>query len=323
MVYTLTNKDEVSPEDRTRVEDFDILYLDHIQRGANKQDAQCVFSVLEAVLLKLKKLKPEVDTITIQSDNAKCYQCPEILIYVWLLAKHHGFKVQAKFIHTETQDGKGVIDGHSAIFMMHVLRLVAAGENAITPAQLVSLMRANGGISNSYPELYTMNRDKISRYLQQYKDALRSVSGCGRWNEVVFSIHDGPEPDTLTLYEYSGMDGVTFELPVPSGNSSTPLPLPLIGDISCVNAADAERDPVSSVDADVISDDEDGDPAEVDQASGLIEDGAGIDESEMDAERLGDPDATENIVGDVTGVEIESDVNLAKMRRRWKTQERS
>lgn len=42
----------------------------HVQSGGNKQDASSGFSVLEAVFLKVKKLRTNLKTFSLQSDKA-------------------------------------------------------------------------------------------------------------------------------------------------------------------------------------------------------------------------------------------------------------
>lgn len=49
-------------------------YLDHICDGDNKQDRDSVISMVEAMLIRLKKDFPFLKRIALQSDNATCYQ---------------------------------------------------------------------------------------------------------------------------------------------------------------------------------------------------------------------------------------------------------
>ena len=87
------------------------LYLDHIVDNENKQDKLAVISILEAVILAIKKHLPNIDQIILQSDNAGCYQKT---MYA------HGIEI-SRLIHTETQDGKSVLDAHFARSMQRII----------------------------------------------------------------------------------------------------------------------------------------------------------------------------------------------------------
>ena len=97
------------------------LYLDHIVDNENKQDKLAVISILEAVILAIKKHLPNIDQIILQSDNAGCYQKT---MYA------HGIEI-SRLIHTETQDGKSVLDAHFARSMQHIISLCKEGNYVI------------------------------------------------------------------------------------------------------------------------------------------------------------------------------------------------
>lgn len=198
-MHTLADKGSPKSAAAVGAEDVEVLYMDHVQSGSNRQDAACVFSVLEAVLLKLKELKPNLNSFSLQSDNAAYYEAGELLFYAWLLTEHYGLQLSV-FIHTETHDGRGVMDAHFAVSMMFVLRLVAMGRNAVTPAQLVHLLRSNGGVEKCFPELYTMERRQISALAQRHAAALQVLSDVGRWNEARF-MKGSDGSSFLHLYE--------------------------------------------------------------------------------------------------------------------------
>lgn len=85
------------------------LYFDHISDGDNKQDRESVVSVIEAVMLRLREDLPSIKSIALQSDNATCYQNALVMLLLPYLSVTHGIEV-TRFIHTETQDGKSVLD---------------------------------------------------------------------------------------------------------------------------------------------------------------------------------------------------------------------
>ena len=90
---------------------FKINYIDHISSGDTKQDWKAVLSYFEACLLQIKKELPHVDELYLDTDNAKCYKNPELILLLNIIAKHHGFKI-ITFIHTGVQDGKSALDGY-------------------------------------------------------------------------------------------------------------------------------------------------------------------------------------------------------------------
>ena len=89
------------------------VYVDQIISNENKQDRSAVFSILEALLLVIKKHLPFIEIIYLLSDNAACYQNTMILHVLPYLAYAHELQI-SRFIHTETQDGKSVLDAHFA-----------------------------------------------------------------------------------------------------------------------------------------------------------------------------------------------------------------
>ena len=305
MLYAPTNPEDVEdPELREELEDFDIFYFDHIQSNGNKQDSLCVFSILEAFFIRVKKELPHIESLSLQSDNAKCYQACELVLYVYLLSKHYGLKV-TRLIHTETQDGKSVIDGHFAIAMMHVMRLVSSGHNAVTPAQLVSLLRSNGGLVNCYPELFRMSRDTLAQLSERYAKSLKRLEGLGRWNEITFLFNNDGD-DMMEIFEYSGLDSVSLNLSeliaTDDSDGDQDEPERVHG------GDDSEADEGGDRDED---DDEDEDHTEdEDQSEEELLD-AGLDDAEMD-------DDVEDAAGPITGVVIESDAHIARLQKRWK-----
>lgn len=49
------------------------MYFDHISKEDTKQDRECVISLVEAVLIRLRKDLSSIRRIAILSDNASCY----------------------------------------------------------------------------------------------------------------------------------------------------------------------------------------------------------------------------------------------------------
>ena len=105
--YTVVAVDGV----RTAVQNR--YYMDHVVENESKQDITSVISILEAVIIGLKKMFPRLTTIYLQSDNASCYQNTMLLLLIPYLAFTYSLCIR-RYIHTETQDGKSVLDAHFA-----------------------------------------------------------------------------------------------------------------------------------------------------------------------------------------------------------------
>lgn len=88
-------------------------YMDHVIDNGNKQDKLAVFSLLEAVIMGMKEKLPVFSKVTLLSDNAGCYQNTLLMLLIPYLAFAYGTNI-TRFLHTETQDGKSVLDAHFA-----------------------------------------------------------------------------------------------------------------------------------------------------------------------------------------------------------------
>ena len=93
-------------------------YLDQILSDGNKQDAHCVVSLLEAALNQIIHDLPFINSVTLQSENARCYENHFIMVAISILNEiyHRDIFISA-FVHTETQDGKTLLDAHFARYI--------------------------------------------------------------------------------------------------------------------------------------------------------------------------------------------------------------
>jgi hypothetical protein len=104
------------------------FYMDHVVENESKQDVTSVISILEAVVIAIKKLFPHITTVFLQSDNASCYQNTVLLMLIPYLGFAHSLCIR-RYIHTETQDGKSVLDAHFARSTQVVYEHCKAGKN--------------------------------------------------------------------------------------------------------------------------------------------------------------------------------------------------
>ena len=144
------------------------IYFDDVSFGENKQDALAVISLVECLLMRLRKRLPHVMKVSLQSDNASCYMSPSLLLMLPILSVVHGIQV-VRFIHTGVQDGKSSLDAHFASFARWVMEYLKEGHNALTASQLVSAMRSNGGLPNTFVGLIRHDSQPLSNVLQEIR----------------------------------------------------------------------------------------------------------------------------------------------------------
>jgi hypothetical protein len=130
--------------------------LDQVLKGGNKQDGPCVFAMLEAMMQMVHEDLPWIQNLIIVSDNAHCYHHKAVTLGIPLLNKCSKGPKITKFIHPETQDGKGACDSHSAQATRWVddhhleSRETATQYNtACTADEIAEALCVNGGIKNS------------------------------------------------------------------------------------------------------------------------------------------------------------------------------
>ena len=111
--YTMEETDGIRTPQLTK------YYMDQIIDNENKQDKLAVFSLLEAVIIGIEEKLPEFSKIILRSDNAGCYQNTLLMLFIPYLAYTHGKKI-TRFLHTEAQDGKCVLDAHFASSMQGI-----------------------------------------------------------------------------------------------------------------------------------------------------------------------------------------------------------
>ena len=117
--------------------------LDQLLSNGNQQCGLTVFAFLEALMIAISLKFPNLtDPSTLLSDNAGCYHNKELLLGILFLnARSKSFKIGV-FLHTETQDGKGIADALFAISGAKVIRYLSTKEinefrQACTPKQIL------------------------------------------------------------------------------------------------------------------------------------------------------------------------------------------
>lgn len=155
------------------------VYCDQIMCGSNKQDVPAVVAMLESFLWQIKAEVPEVEQIILQSDNASCYQSQMLLMLIPILNCMNVLPI-VRYIHTGTQDGKGLIDAHFARGTAQVTTyLQTAKQNKVkyvaTPAGLARSLASYGGIQNSFVQLLRVHRPTLEALVEHCKPYVKSA----------------------------------------------------------------------------------------------------------------------------------------------------
>ena len=299
------------------------VYIDDLIVGSNKQGTGLVISIIEAIMMRIKKDIPHMKEVVLQSDNAKCYMSKELLLCLALLSFIHGIKI-LRFIHTETQDGKSPLDGHFARANKWIVDWVKEGNNALTAAQIVTALKSNGGIPNEIPQLDTYNNPRMMSLLGILSPMVKNLSKhIGRMNDVIFQYPDEFESSvdigcfsernfdavpefSLICFEYSGIGkGEKFEVNMKRrmvcsssvetvGNHLSREEKDGTESGSCSGSESEEVAPVLNQDEE----------EETELLYGLRERG-------RDASKF-------SMLGCLSGIGVVSDSTLNKIKRRWK-----
>ena len=140
------------------------VYIDQIISDGNKQDSMSVYSLLDAALAQISDELPFISEIILQTDNAKTYNNAFLLCAIAVLNFHYfknGLSI-IEFMHTETQDGKTILDAHFARCMQFIRQFLSCWKrNKIlkinTPTALGFALSFNGGLKNVAVQVVNMD----------------------------------------------------------------------------------------------------------------------------------------------------------------------
>ena len=103
-----------------------MVYLYQLLEDGNNQDNCTVVSLVETAIAHFINELHFITEVFLQSDNDKCYQTSFTLLVLYILnIKYRDEFYILEFIHTETQDGKIILDVHSTCairFIFHFMR---------------------------------------------------------------------------------------------------------------------------------------------------------------------------------------------------------
>lgn len=209
------------------------VYLDQIMNAHNKQSAAAAATMFQACMEWINKNLPFIKYITVQSDQAKCYNSNFLKLMIGMHNCVSNRKV-LRFIHTGVQSGKCLIDAHFAHAANHVKRFVVSkdGIRRVNIATERGLYRAlaRPGLKNHYVQLVQLDHNKLEQWESILEPAIIKLKAifnqCAEIDyktEIVqptisiTELHEKLSLEAgLTLkfcaYAYSGIDGTTFTM---------------------------------------------------------------------------------------------------------------
>lgn len=202
------------------------LFFDHISSSDAIQDCECVLSMIEAVLIRLRKDLPHIKRIVLQSCNAPCYQNLLLSLLLPFLSVAHGIEI-VRLIHTESHGAQSVLDNHFAKVMQTLKVWMEGGNSCVTPTQAIIGLSAHGGLPNTVMKLVTHDQDLLKTLVMVAASMEQQLKKyVSRANDIVITFADASWINSsisldkywrcpsfeLYLLEFSGVgDCATFE----------------------------------------------------------------------------------------------------------------
>ena len=144
-----------------------IVYIDQILEESNRQDGLVDISLIECVVVTIHEQLTFITSLIIQSDNTNLYQNPYLILGIHLLnIKMYSKIFISEYIHSETQDGKTILDAHFATTNRHLITFMKVWrENRITKVQtaagLAFALSFNTGVRNTMVQLIDPDRNVL------------------------------------------------------------------------------------------------------------------------------------------------------------------
>ena len=200
-----------------------IIYIDQVLKDGAKQDSMTVISLIESALQVIYNEFPFINEVILQSDNASTYQNHNVLIGIHLLNIKFFKKVfVSEYLHSETQDGKTILDAHYGTCVRHLKKFMKMWRPNVvtriqTPKGLAFALTYSGGLLNSVVQLVEIDHMKLETLRQKFEPITQKLKEYfNRVNHVYFqqiSESSTNDPDDVILngsfsFEASAFSGV-------------------------------------------------------------------------------------------------------------------
>ena len=152
-----------------------IIYIDQVLKDGAKQDSMTVVTLIESMLQVIYNEFPFINEVILQSDNASTYQNHNVLLGIHLLNIKFINKVfVSEYLHSETQDGKTILDAHYGTCVRHLKKFMKVWRPNVvtriqTPKGLAFALTYSGGLLNSIVQLVEIDHTKLESIRQRFE----------------------------------------------------------------------------------------------------------------------------------------------------------
>ena len=145
-----------------------LRYFDTVIEGDAAQDIGSTLSIVEDVLMRIRHEMPQhVESIIFQSDNARTYQNLCLPLMIGEMAAAANLFCE-RILHTETQDGKCIVDAHFQKVNQQIQKFVDSTEDwdedahkACTAQQICDAIVSDGGLPGTDISVVRIDREKV------------------------------------------------------------------------------------------------------------------------------------------------------------------
>jgi len=184
-----------------------IVYVDQILEESNRQDGLVVISLIEAAVVAIHDQLPFISSLIIQSDNANQYQNPYLILGLHLVNMKMYRKIFiSEYIHSETQDGKTILDAHFATTNRHLITFMKIWrQNRVTKIQttkgLAFALSFNAGVRNTMVQLIDPNREVLGQLERELAPIVKKMKlYYTRANHIYYQkLHEDDVTDVRTI----------------------------------------------------------------------------------------------------------------------------
>ena len=189
-----------------------IVYIDQIIQQGNKQDAFAVLALLEAALRIITQDLPYITEIILQSDNAATYQNHFLTVGIHQLnCNFKGNIFISEYVHSETQDGKTILDAHFGSSVHHLNKFMRVWRPNVvtriqTPNGLGYALTNSGGLTNTIVQLINIERTKLDTIKNQINPVVDKLKlYMSRINQLYFDKDNINSPTASNVFNFEVM----------------------------------------------------------------------------------------------------------------------
>ena len=184
-------------ETGSNIRPYQVFFLDDVLAENQCQDAPAVACLLEAILIRLRRIFPTISTVSFQSDNAQCYLTPFISFIIPRLCKAHGLTA-TQFVHNESGDGKTILDSHFGVRKTQMIHDFVNEKHDVTEPQEVYDALTHQPVRNTMVNLVYLDLSCLELLSEAAK--LCVVDGSSVVRQVNYHA------DRLDVYTYSDIE---------------------------------------------------------------------------------------------------------------------